>query len=119
MVWLFTPGTDEAQILKKCQALGYPESDDDKSDYFADDEISPSSSPCHNNVFDSENEARIQNSKGMCNIIMFGWFALFGEQCLMLSFLALSHLVKFGAQINLSNLIINDLLALCMLKPFK
>ena len=67
---MFTVGTDEAQILKKFQATGYPESDDDKSDYFADDEISPSSSPCHNNVFDSENEAQSQTSKGMCNIIL-------------------------------------------------
>lgn len=70
---LFTAGTDKAQILKKCQPLGYPESDDDERDYFADDETSPSSSPCHN-VFDSENEAQSQNSKGMCNITtcMFG-----------------------------------------------
>ena len=69
---MFTAGTDKAQILKKCQPVGYPESDDDKSDYFADDEISPSSSPCHSNVIDSENEAQSQNSKGMCDIIMFG-----------------------------------------------
>ena len=67
---MFTAGTDEAQILKKCQAPGYPESDDDESDYFADDELSPSLSPCHNDVFDSEKEAQSQNSKGMCNLIL-------------------------------------------------
>lgn len=68
---LFTAGTEEAQILRQCQPPGYPGSDDDdERDYFADDEISPSSSLCHSNVFDSGNEAQSQNSKGMC--IMFG-----------------------------------------------
>ena len=91
---MFTAGTDEAPILKKCQAPGYPESDDDKSNYFADDEMSPNSSPCHNNVFDSENEAKNQNSKGTCNIILLCfvdlhflvnnvWFCVF-RLCLIL-----------------------------------
>jgi len=65
---LFTAGTDDAQILKKCQPAGYPESDDDKTDYFADDEISPYSSPCHNNVCDSENDNHNQNLKSMCSL---------------------------------------------------
>ncbi|XP_020617936.1 uncharacterized protein LOC110055858 isoform X7 [Orbicella faveolata] len=55
-----TSGTDDAQILKKCQPVGYLESDDDESDYFADDEMSPCSSPSHNNVCDSENEDHSQ-----------------------------------------------------------
>ena len=67
---LLTAGTDDAQILKKCQSPSYPESDDDESDYFADDEISPWSSPSHNNVFDSENEDHNQNSKSMCRICL-------------------------------------------------
>ena len=71
---MFTAGIDEAEILKKCEPPDYPENDDDddESDYFADDEASPSLSPCHSKVFDSENEAQNQNSKGMGNIIMFG-----------------------------------------------
>ena len=69
---LFTAGADDAQILKKCQPPGYSESDDDESNYFADDEISPGSSSCQNNVCDSENEAQSRNSMSMCNIIMFG-----------------------------------------------
>lgn len=66
-MWFFT-GTDDAQILKECQSAGYPESEDDESDYFADDEISPCSSPSHNNVCDSENEDHSQNSKSMYNV---------------------------------------------------
>ena len=106
-MWLFTAGTDEAPILKKCQAPGYPESDDDKSNYSADDEMSPSSSPCHNNMFDSETEAQSQNSKGMCNIILClvdlhflvnnVWFWVF-QLCLILWNL-------MPMQINLSKLV--------------
>ena len=73
---MFTVGTDEAQILKKFQATGYPESDDDKSDYFADDEISLCSSPCCNNASDSENEDHSQISKSMCSICLVNFFAL-------------------------------------------
>ena len=62
---IFSARTDAAQILKKCQPPSYPESDDDESDYFADDEISPSSSPCCNNASDSENEDHSQISKSM------------------------------------------------------
>ena len=69
---MITAGTDEPQILKECQPPGYPESDDDESDYFADDEISLCSSSWHDIVFDSENEAQSQNSKGVCNVVMFG-----------------------------------------------
>jgi len=81
-VRFFTADTDEAQTLKKCQPAGHPESDDDESNYFADDEISPCSSP-HNSVCDSENEDHRQNSKSMCSL------------CLVLRFLVLSHSVKF------------------------
>ena len=68
---MFSAGTDDAQIFKKCHPPGYPESDDDdESDYFADDEILPWSSPSHNNVCDSENEDHSQNLKSMCSICL-------------------------------------------------
>jgi len=77
LVRLFTAGTDDAQILKKCQPAGYLESDDDERDYFADDEISPFSSPSHNNVCGSENEDHGQNLKGMCSLCLVDLSFLF------------------------------------------
>lgn len=66
---MFTADADDVQILKKCRPPGYPESDDDdESDYFADDEISPCSSPSLNKVSDSEHEDHSQNTKSMCRI---------------------------------------------------
>ena len=94
LVWLFTAGGDAAQILEKCQPPGFPESDDDESDYFADDEISLCLSPCHNNASDSENEDHSQISKSMCSIclVIFLHFVLCNVWCWIVW---LSHPVKF------------------------
>ena len=81
LVWLFTAGTDDAQILKKCQPVGYLESDDDESDYFADDEMSPCSSPSHNNMCDSENEDHSQKFMGMCSLCLVDLSFVFCNVC--------------------------------------
>ena len=64
-MWLVTAGTDDAQALKDWKPTSCPESDDNESDYFADDETSSCSSPSHSEVSDSEPEDYSQNSKGI------------------------------------------------------
>lgn len=66
MLWLVAPGYDDAQMLKTWGSTSCPESDDNDSNYFADDETSSCSSPSrYIEVSDSENiegKHRVLNS---------------------------------------------------------
>ncbi|KAJ7331222.1 hypothetical protein OS493_020004 [Desmophyllum pertusum] len=62
-------GTDDKQVLKDWKPTSCPESDDNESDYFADDETSSCSSPSHREMFDSEPEDCSQNSKDIARIV--------------------------------------------------
>lgn len=61
---MVTAGTEDAQTLKNWQSPSCPDSDDNESDYFADDETSVCSSPSHSEVSDTEPEDKGSLSSG-------------------------------------------------------
>ena len=72
---LVTAGNNGAQMLRTWGSTSCPESDDNDSNYFADDETSPYSSPSRNNdvseLENTEGKHRILNSQFILHHVKF------------------------------------------------